>query len=293
MKKKAKIIIPVILVLAVILAAVYANGTRAEKVKDRAAAIIYSQLEADPGYGSEWQVIALISDGYEETPVMDEYYSNLEKYIKEHDGVLSEKKFTEYARVILAVTAVWKDPYDVAGYDLVEKLEDVDKVEQQGINGPIWALMALDAAGYEGAVIDEYVDYILSHQLKNGGWALLSDEMDVDVTAMAIRALEPYVYAEELEEAYEALGAAEKKDGTFGETAGAESSAESTAQAILALSAFADLDKEVKGLLKFADRNGEFQRDGEPDALSTVQGYMALTAYVKGMDSMKEKGQEG
>ncbi len=293
MKKVIKIAVPAILVIAVILAAVHASGTKAEEVKDRAGEIIYSQLAGNPVYGREWQVIALAADGYEESPVMDEYYSNLEKYLKEHDGVLSEKRYTEYARVILAVAAIRKDPADVAGYDLTRKLEDAEKVEQQGINGPIWALMALHEAGYEGEVIDRYVEYVLSRQLKSGGWALLSDQMDVDVIAMAIRALEPYACTEDLEKAYDALRSAEKKDGTFGETAGADSSAESTAQAILTLSPSADLDQEVKGLLKFADRSGEFLREGEADAMSTVQGYMALTAYVKNVEAMKERGKEG
>lgn len=78
----------------------------------------------------------------------DNYYSNLENYVKAHNGVLHSRKYTEYSRVVLALTAIGKEPSNVAGYNLLTPLGDYDKTIQQGINGPIWALLALDSGNY-------------------------------------------------------------------------------------------------------------------------------------------------
>ena len=54
------------------------------------------------------------------------------------------KKHTEYSRVILALTSIGKDAQNICGYDLTAPLLDYDKTVWQGINGAIWALIALD-----------------------------------------------------------------------------------------------------------------------------------------------------
>ena len=103
------------------------------------------------------------------------------KAVQDAGGELSDKKFSEYSRVILALTAIGKDPADVGGYDLLAKLADMDKVTYQGLNGAIFALIALDSAGYEVPAAAEganqtsreaLVAYILDKQLSDGGWAL-------------------------------------------------------------------------------------------------------------------------
>ena len=47
----------------------------------------------------------------------------------------------------VALTAIGADPANVAGYNLLKPLGDFDKTIWQGINGPIWALIALGGAG--------------------------------------------------------------------------------------------------------------------------------------------------
>ena len=74
----------------------------------------------------------------------DAYYDTVEDYVKDHKGNLHDKKYTEYSRVIVALTAIGADPTNVAGYDLLKPLGDFEKTIWQGINGPIWALIALD-----------------------------------------------------------------------------------------------------------------------------------------------------
>ncbi len=58
-------------------------------------------------FGSEWLVIALARSGRD---VPDSYYDSVVKAVQEARGELSDKKFTEYSRTILALTAIGKDP---------------------------------------------------------------------------------------------------------------------------------------------------------------------------------------
>ncbi len=59
------------------------------------------------------------------------------------------KKYTEYSRVIIALTSIGKDPKNVGGYNLLLPLGDFEKTTWQGINGAIWALIALDCGQYD------------------------------------------------------------------------------------------------------------------------------------------------
>lgn len=156
--------------------------------------------------GGEWAVIGLARSGYNvPQSYWDNYYKNVEKYVKECKGNLHDKKYTEYSRVIVALSSIGADPTDVAGYNLLTALGDFDKTIWQGINGPIWALIALDTKNYDMPVNKEaktqatrqmYIDEILSRQLDNGGWNLTSkggsSESDVDITGMALQALAKY-----------------------------------------------------------------------------------------------------
>ena len=110
------------------------------------------QLVKSPQVGSiggEWVVLGLARSGYS---VPDEYYQNyyavVEQTVKDCQGVLSTKKYTEYSRVIVALSSIGKDARDVGGYNLTQPLGDYDKTIWQGLNGPIWALIALDSRNY-------------------------------------------------------------------------------------------------------------------------------------------------
>jgi hypothetical protein len=111
----------------------------------------------------------------------DAYYDHLLATVQAADGVLSTRKYTEYSRVILALPALGKDPADVGGYNLLTMLGDYNKVLVQGINGPIFALLALDSGDYampvctgaqQQASREMYIDYILGRQHADGGWSL-------------------------------------------------------------------------------------------------------------------------
>lgn len=154
--------------------------------------------------GGEWAVIGLArSDAQVPQSYWESYYARVEAEVRENYGVLHDKKYTEYSRVILALTAIGADPTSVGGYNLLTPLGDFEKTIWQGVNGPIWALIALDSGDYTmplnaqantQATRQMYVEEILSRQMTNGGWNLTgkSDSADPDITAMALQALVPY-----------------------------------------------------------------------------------------------------
>ena len=152
--------------------------------------------------GGDWLVFALARSGVKvPQKYFDTYYKNTEDYVASVDGVLSRKKNTEYSRVILALTAIGKDPQNVAGFDLLLPLGDFDETVSQGVNGAIFALLALDSKNYEipvnpiastQATRELYVEEILRREIPTGGWALTGGEPDADVTAMALQALAKY-----------------------------------------------------------------------------------------------------
>ena len=139
----------------------------------------------EPGFGSldgDWIVFGLaragadLSDGY-----FDRYYTAVEAAVQAADGTLDENRYTEYSRLILALTAIGRDPQNVGGYNLLLPLADLEKTTAQGVNGAAFALLALDCGGYElpqnsaaavQATRDGYVDAILTRQNADGGWSL-------------------------------------------------------------------------------------------------------------------------
>ena len=77
----------------------------------------------EPGFGSldgDWIVFGLaragadLSDGY-----FDRYYTAVEAAVQAADGTLDENRYTEYSRLILALTAIGRDPQNVGGYNLL------------------------------------------------------------------------------------------------------------------------------------------------------------------------------
>ena len=70
--------------------------------------------------GGDWLVFGLARSGLKvPQKYFDAYYKNVEDYIVSVNGVLSRKKNTEYSRVVLALTAIGKNPADVAGFNLL------------------------------------------------------------------------------------------------------------------------------------------------------------------------------
>lgn len=250
--------------------------------------------------GGEWMVIGLARSG---RPVPAGYYDNVVKFVRENadkNERLDRNKVTENARVILALTAIGKDVTNVGGHNLLKGLDNMAYVQTQGINGPIFTLIALDSHNYPtmGDVTREkLIQVILDAQLSNGGWTLSGNDADPDMTAMAIQALAPYYKTNEtvkaaVDKALEALSALQRNDGGFGSWGTVNS--ESCAQVIVALTALgidptADSRFVKNGLTvldalaSFYVTGGGFKHvaDKGRDGMATEQGYYALAAYYR------------
>ena len=285
------------LVLLCVSAAAVSEAELKTAMEETAAYVAQTVQTAQVGsVGGDWAVLGLARSG---AAVPEGYLDAVETYVEARGGVLHERKYTEYARVALALTAMGKDPGSVAGYDLLAPLEDHDAVCRQGINGPIWALLALDAAKRPAEVRQRYVDDILAAQLPDGGWSLTgSGAGDADLTAMALQALAKYQDQEQVQAATEkaltVLSLAQEDTGGCG-------SAESTAQVLVALCELGlDWEDErftkngrtvLDGLLTFRREDGAFSHDvgGTADQMTSEQGLYALAAawrFAQGLPSL-------
>lgn len=278
------------------------------------AEYIYTTVQ-DPQVGSiggEWAVLGLARSGYDvPDSYYQDYYATVEEYVEACDGALHDKKYTEYSRVIVALSAIGKDARDVAGYDLTVALGDYEKTIWQGLNGPIWALIALDSAGYPmpenpeaetQATRQMYIDRILECQLPDGGWSLFGGTeaatsgdgtADPDITGMALQALAKYqdqpAVAQATQEALACMSEQQSDDGGFASWGTANS--ESCVQMIVALCELGiDLDdpRFVKNGNTMLDNLMTFYRQGEgflhtqsgsgSNQMATEQGFYGLVA---------------
>lgn len=248
--------------------------------------------------GGEWSVIALTRGGYlTDNSYGITYYQTLELTLQVNQGILDERKTSEYARVVLALSALGKDARDVAGFDLVAPLLDYNQVVWQGVNGPIFALLALDSGNYgDNAIRNSYLDYLLGQQLADGGWALAGNKADPDTTAMALQALAKYQNRDEIKAAIEqglaCLSTMQNSDAGF--SGWQEANSESVSQVIIALGELGiDIDDSrfVKGgrtmadaLLSFYEQGQGFRHastDTETDLMSSEQAFCALVSLLR------------
>ena len=241
-----------------------------------AALLLEKNPEPIPGpLGGEWLVLGMCRLGYDlPEGWIDGYRHKLERYVIDCGGILHDRKYTEYSRVILTVTAMGGDARNVAGYDLTAPLEDYEQTIFQGVNGAIYALLALDSGNYGSEAIRErYIAHILEKELPDGGWCMMGDVPEADVTAMALQALAKYRDREEVVAAVErGLKVLEAAEYT---------TSEAVSQTIVALCELGmPADEKVKLLLTYQTEAGDFRHvmDGDADALSTEQAFYALVS---------------
>ncbi len=291
MKKIVAFFVCICLLCSLVNAQEYKN-----KTEDALLSLVSAPTFGD--VGGEWTVIALARSG---ASVPDgfyaSYYGRIEELLKKNNGILSERKMTEYSRVVLALTAIGKDPRNVAGYNLLAPLGDFSKVIFQGINGSLFALLALDSGNYEMPAGDAsramYLEEILKSQHTDGGWGL-GQESEADITAMALCAIHPYRETEGVKEAIE--GGLSYISSTQNERGGflgfGEETLESSAWVLIALSTLGishederfvkEGNSTIDFLLSFS-KDGAFShtKGGEIDIMSTEQGLLALAALSR------------
>ena len=281
---------------------------------NKSAAYMVSAVKAPEigSIGGEWAVLGLARSGYSvPANYYDDYYARVEKYVKNCSGVLHERKYTEYSRVILALTAIGRDPSNVAGYNLLTPLGDFEKTIWQGLNGPIWALIALDSGNYDipknpaaktQATRQLYIDEILNNQMKDGGWSLTgTGDSDVDISAMALQALAKYQDQKAVKTATDKAltWLSKNQDSKGGFASWGTTNVESVAQVIVALCELGmDLNDSrfvknghtlTENLLSFRQSNGGFYHvlDGSDgnNQMSAEQGFYALVAIDRAENS--------
>lgn len=141
--------------------------------------------------GGDWTVFGLARAGLLDDEHKSQYANNVKKALDENGSeMLSSSKSTENSRVVLALTAAGFDATDFCGYDLTAPLYDYDYVIKQGVNGAVFALLALESAGYASGdeICQKYIDYIFSQQIALGGFSYDGETIDVDLTAMVVSA---------------------------------------------------------------------------------------------------------
>ncbi len=291
-----------LLALLLLLGTVPARGIEAaslQRLVEETAAYELNSIRFE--HGDEWAVMALARGGCAVPEgAFDRYWLDLKDYVAQHEG--SFRKYTEYARLTLAVTAIGRDPADVSGFDLLETLCDYDKMVSVGINGASWALLALDCGGYRPGdpVRQKYVDLLLSRQLADGGFSLIgkggSDSpADTDITAMTLQALAGYrdqpAVSAAIDRALDCLSKKQLSGGGF-QSMGITNS-ESIAQVLVALGELGISPEDSRfvkeggglldALLRFRQADGSFLHTDEPGmgSIATDQAFYALVETLR------------
>ena len=229
---------------------------------------------SDPTFGSvggEWAALVLGRAGRMTEEWKTKYlaavktsFDNVSESLKAQNK-LHRVKLTENSRAIIGLYSAGADVTDFYGWNLcaplagdnaggdkTEESADYTATLKQGINGPIYALISLDYAGYKSegetkvtdvteenttTLRDDYLNYILSEEKSDGGWALSGDSADPDITMMAVQALSKYTYLPEVNDAVESALAvmSSKQNDQGGYSSWGSVNAESIAQVICGL----------------------------------------------------------
>ncbi len=266
--------------------------------------ISYPTVSATKG---EWAVIGLARSDYKvKETYFKNYYNNVIDTLKKNKGDFSANKYSEYSRIILALTSMGKDVTNVGGYNLLSYLADFNNVKRQGLNGPVWALIALDSKNYSipqntevevTTTREKLKEYILNKELNGGGWAVGGKKANVDLTAMAVTALSRYYKTDSnvksgIDRALDVLSSMQNDKGKF-ESFGNES-CESIAQVIVCLTSLGvnpeKNSKFIKNgntlidvLLSYSTPDGGFAhtQNGSFNQMATEQGFYALVSYKR------------
>lgn len=103
---------------------------------------------------------------------------------------------TDYAKRILSLVAVGKNPVGYTGVDLITGLKSFEQSGQLGdpalLNDDAWGIIALRSAGLPAndSIIKNSAQYLLDHQNADGGWSWgVGFDSDTNDTAAVLMAL--------------------------------------------------------------------------------------------------------
>ncbi len=350
-KKSFSILLIILILLSCVNSKVFAKSynskiTEAELKSDIEACFNWAKMGNDILLNDEflnyvgmtdgdWFPINMGRYGYQEN-TFNLYLDAIEKDITQKyqsSSKLDRNKATEWHRIALAVTSMGGDPTNI-GKDVngnpINLIADgtyncvLSKVDRQGINGPIWALISADSMNYE---IPSNVKYqredlivmILERQMSDGGFTLGGTATrdlpsDPDITAMALQALAPYkdsttkytahggvqkTIGQVIEESLAQMSKIQKEDGDF--SSWGTVNVESTAQMLVALTALGidpyqdtrfikNGNTLIDGILKYQLSSGGFTHSfthdpQNPDATAGEENRMASEQAALGLIS--------
>lgn len=243
---------------------------------------VKTELPKGVGVNSEWYAIALSQNGYKD---FSAYETALLNYIDSNNTPSASSR----ERLAAALCAIGSS----SGH-ITELLEN--SIDKQGIMSRIFGLHLLNNGYTCQYSSDSIIEKLLSMQLVDGGWSVYGQYGDIDVTAMTLQALSPYISQKgvnnSVESALAFLSKRQQADGGFSSMGNANP--ESAAQVLTALSALKiDCLKDerfikngstvIDGILKYRLPDGSFRHteNGDFSDTSTVQALYSLTAYLR------------
>ena len=297
------------------------------------------QTVKEPSFGTgagEWSVMDLARGMYTGYDYLNyipanyftDYKARIDATVDSLDGELHTAKSTEWSRLTLAMSALGYDIRQMGSkgqYDFVDRLAQSHAFSyKQGINGPIWELLALNTGHYtmpekpskytseaDINTAGKMIDYIMNLEITQangvvGGWALSGKKPDPDITGMAIHGLAQYYtgdiaypsdaktsfteFKKAIERAVYQLAAIQESNGGYGSWGSINS--ESTVQVIVALTAL-NMDPMSKAIsLPTINKVAKFNKSGDTrDGVYTDNMMDALyTFWAWGSGSSPEVG---
>ncbi len=255
------------------------NTNVTQSVYGQAITQAMQYIDANGGVDGDWIAVSYARTG---KALPASYYSSLRTEVT-NLCAQAKPSVTELARMVIAGTSAGLNATNISNCNLIDKLVNHDNINQQGVNGPMFALIALDSGTYQvpnGAKQgrDTLINSVVA--------AINGPEMATDYYGMALSALAPYKDRADVQTAGQKAvnWLIQKSD---------DSSSESIAQTIIGLASFGlnptDLQFEKNGkslidrLLAFQNSDGGFRHELKAStsdkAFSTDQALRALIAY--------------
>lgn len=255
--------------------------------------------QAATTYG-DWEIFVLARTG---AAVPDSYFdawlTMAEEALEEGKGKLSGP-VTGTLRMALSLLALDQDLTGVGGQDLMTLIRDTGFVCRTTVMGAVFGILLLENCGGDAETEAVYLRHLLDKQLADGGWALSGTVADPDATAMTLQALSFHREEEGVQAAIDKglarLSTLQNADGGY--TAWGVSTAESIAQAIIALTML-DISLEdarfvkngtglLEAMLAFRLEDGSFRHvmDGGYDIMATEQAMLALDALRRAQEGL-------
>ena len=245
---------------------------------------INGDITANAGTKSEWYVISLSQDGWND---FSAYSSALESFLANNDESSAAGR-QKYALALLASGST--NPY-------ISDILD-DSIGAQGIMSFIYGLHVLNNGAVSTRFTAEGVaEKLVSKQFGDGGWALFGEYGDIDVTAMTMTALSPFygnnpAVHEAVDRGIDFLSQRQEDNGGYQSFGTANP--ESAAQVLTALSALGidGVHDErfikngnclIDGIAEYRLSDGSFShtKDGAPNETATVQALYSFIAYKR------------